>query len=348
LLGLAVCAFEFAKHVIAGEPLPDASMVAYKASKQPKQPAQPKPSAVTLTGVIEAVKSDGLKIKAGKTSISKNQQEWLVFAQSDSTAFTIRGTATPDYMRKGQTVEFSGQFVTNEKDVNKVNEGKVADTVKEETVADTGKEGKVADKVKEEKIADKVKELTIFSRKVAAVNKGGAKDRVTNPGRNSRSGTSKAKTDSQTTVTKPDDSKAKTGDDAAPATKVAIIGGKARIVGRIESCDGKSLTVTAGQRTIHADLADIPTITVELSNPIFVPDGKDGSNNKVEGTGASGKLVTMMASDLIKAKIVVHGMGLESDSDRRCAAKSIDVTLATPLTGKKPASPEAKNVADQK
>jgi hypothetical protein len=113
----------------------------------------------------------------------------------------------------------------------------------------------------------------------------------------------------------------------------------------IESCDEKSITVSIGQRTIHADLAEIPTINVVLSDPIFAPDAKDASNFKVEGKGPSGKVVTMTGSDLAKAKIVVHGTGKELKSDRQCLARTIDVTLAMPLTGKKPASSAEKKVA---
>jgi hypothetical protein len=149
-------------------------------------------------------------------------------------------------------------------------------------------------------------------------------------------------------LTLSEDSTAKTGDSATPAAKPAASGSKTKIVGRIESCDEKSIVVSIGQRTIHANLAEIPTINVVLSDPTFVSDGKDGSNNKVEGKGASGKLVTMMASDLLKAKIAVRGVGLEVNSNRRCAARSIDVTLATPLSGKKPASSAEKKVADGK
>src|SRR5271157_2339124 len=176
LLGLSISAFEVAESAIASEPLPDASVVAYKGSKAPKQPAQPKPSPVTLTGVIETVKANGLTIKAGKTGASKNQQEWLVFAQSDSTTFTIRGTATPDYLRKGQTVEFNGQLDADEKNADKATDAKSADKATDATDADKAKEAKAANKVTEEKVSEKVKELKIFSRKVAAVSKGGAKD----------------------------------------------------------------------------------------------------------------------------------------------------------------------------
>jgi hypothetical protein len=354
------------QRAIAGEPLPDASVLA---AKQPKQAPQPKPkiSDVTLTGVIESAEpsSSCLKIKAGKASAPKNQEEWLVFARSDSTTTcTIHATATPDYLRKGQTVEFSGQIVadrndaakvadpkdantaTGAKDADKVNDAKDADARDGDTVADKkAADKKVAGKVKEEKVAGKVKELTIFSRTVGAVSKGPVKDHAANA---VASGGAKAGANSDTPLTLPDDSTVKTGDSATPAAKTAPADPKTRIVGMIESCDEKSITVTIGQRTIHADLAEIPTINVVLSNPIFAADGKDSSNYKVEGKGASGKVVTMMTNDLAKAKIVVRGTARELDSDRRCAARSIDVTLATPLTGKKPASSPEKKVAGGK
>ncbi len=110
----------------------------------------------------------------------------------------------------------------------------------------------------------------------------------------------------------------------------------------------KSLTVTCGQRTIHVDLADIPTINVEifLSDVKLVPDTKDKSKSRIEGNGVSGHLVPIITGDLDGAKIVVHGTGSESKQGNQCAAKSIEVTLAKPLTGnKKPASSEAKKTA---
>ncbi len=128
-----------AERVAASEPLPDASVLAYRSTpRQPKPPTPPKISEVTLTGVVNDVAPKGLTIKAGKTSASKDQKQWLVFAQSDSTEFTIRGTATLDYLRKGQTIEFGAQIAADEK---------------------------VAKKADEEKVADKLDMLTIVSRK---------------------------------------------------------------------------------------------------------------------------------------------------------------------------------------
>ena len=375
LLGLSLSAFGVALRAIAGESLPDASVLAAKPPKQPPQP-KPKKSDVTLTGVIESAEpsSSCLKIKAAKASAPKNQEEWLVFARSDSTTTcTIHATATPDYLRKGQTVEFSGEVMVDQndaakaagpkdagnatdirdsntatvaKDADKVNDAKNADADDGDKVADKKvADKKVAGTVKEEKVVGKVKELTIFSRTVGAVSKAVVKDHAAAA---AAVGGAKAGANSDTSLTLPDDSTAKTGDSATPAAKTAPADPKTRIVGMIESCDEKSITVTIGQRTIHADLAEIPTINVVLSNPIFAADAKDASKYKVEGKGASGKAVTMMAGDLAKAKIVVHGTAVELNSDRRCAARSIDVTLATPLTGKKPASSPEKKVAGGK
>jgi fructose-specific phosphotransferase system component IIB len=124
--------------------------------------------------------------------------------------------------------------------------------------------------------------------------------------------------------------------------KHEAVAGKTKIVGRIERCDGKSLTVTRGQQTIHVDLADIPTINVELSDLKLVQDSKDSSKNRVEGKGASGHAVSILVSDLVGAKIVVQGTAAETKSKRQCMAKSIEVTLAKPLTSKKSTSSEAK------
>jgi hypothetical protein len=345
-LGLYVHPYPIAERVVAGEPLPDDTFVAYKESKPAKQPPQPKPSPIYLSGAIQSVQADGLKIKGGKTSDAKNQQEWLVYAQSESTSFTIRGTATPDYLRKGQTVEFSGQLATNEQ----------ADSKGDKNVAEErGAVKAIEPKVTEEKIVDKVAALTVFSRKVGAVKKSSTTDHVSKtPRRGSRSESSKAAKDSQTTSAAPTESTAKAETTAKAVetptfvTKATGPGAKSKIVGRIESSDGKSFTVTAGHQKIHAELADAPTINVELSDPTFVSDSKGGSNNMVEGTGPSGKLVSMLASELVNAKIVVRGMGLETSSDKRCAAKSIVITLATPLTGAKPTTTETKKLADQK
>ncbi len=404
LLGLSVNALQCARGAVASEPLPDASVLAARTVKPPKQPQQPKPKItgdLVLTGVIEAVQSDGLKIKAGKTATAKNQEDWMVFARSSSTSFTIHGTATPDYLRKGQTVEFSGQIIGNPSGVSSVagqqsdavkatdskdadsaadskdadsaadvktdgkNDGKAdgkdattktgpkdADKAADATVKDgekdanttddnTVKGGKVGMKAKEEKVAGKIKVLTIFSRTVGMVNKEVAKNHATNPS----TGVAKTGAASDATLTVSDDATDKTGEGPTSPAKSVATGPKTKIVGRVESCDEKSITVSVGQRTIHADLAEIPTINVVLADPEFVADGKDGSNNKVEGKGASGKLVTLLASDLVKSKIIVHGTGAELNSDKRCAARSIDITLALPLSGKKPASSADKKVA---
>ena len=95
----------------------------------------------------------------------------------------------------------------------------------------------------------------------------------------------------------------------------------------------------------------IPTINVELADPKLVQDPKDKSKYKIEGTGVTGRLVTMTGSDLVGSKIAVHGRGVESKSnnDKECLAKSIEVTLMAPLTGSKPASAAAKqSAADDK
>ncbi len=144
-----------------------------------------------------------------------------------------------------------------------------------------------------------------------------------------------------------DDPKAKAGDgDAKPK---AVAGGpKTKILGKIAACDEKSLTVTSGQRTIHIDLADIPTINVELSDPKLVQDSKDKTKYKIEGKSASGHLVPMASSDLVGSKIVVHGTGAETKTERKCLARSIEVTLMAPLTGTKPSSAVKKTAADEK
>ncbi len=315
-----------AERVAASEPLPDASVLAYRSTpRQPKPPTPPKISEVTLTGVVNDVAPKGLTIKAGKTSASKDQTQWLVFAQSDSTEFTIRGTATLDYLRKGQTIEFGAQIAADEK---------------------------VAKKADEEKVADKLDMLTIVSRKggLAHLKNGDAKDHAVDPGAGRIEFRKKA--DSDPILATPDQSDPKAGNGGKAAAKPeAVAGGpKENIAGMIASWDKekKSLTVTCGQRTIHVDLADIPTINVEifLSDVKLVPDTKDKSKSRIEGNGVSGHLVPIITGDLDGAKIVVHGTGSESKQGNQCAAKSIEVTLAKPLTGnKKPASSEAKKTA---
>ena len=58
----------------------------------------------------------------------------------------------------------------------------------------------------------------------------------------------------------------------------------------------------------------------------------------------------MMASDLVGAKIVVHGTAAESKQGNQCMAKSIEVTLAKPLTGSKKSTScrSAKKTAAEK
>ena len=114
-----------------------------------------------------------------------------------------------------------------------------------------------------------------------------------------------------------------------------------KIVGKIADCKEKSLTVTFGVRTIHVDLADLPTINVELADPQLVTAG---SKSKIQGTGV-GRMITMTADDVIGSKIVVHGTGAETKTDRQCAAKSITVTLAKPLTGDKSTAAKTKRTA---
>lgn len=320
LLGLAFWTFGAGELSIAGEPLPDASVLAYRGRRSHKPPAQPKISEVTLTGTITDVQSGGLTIKASKTSTSKNQKQWRVSAQSDTTSFTIHGTATPDYLRKGHVIEFSAQIVSSDK---------------------------TADKPKEEKTADRVKELTIIARKGrAASKKGGTKEKghAVDPGiAGNRVEMPKPATDLDLSSEESANSSNPTsGNAAAPAAKVASIASTTKITGRIAAISGSDLTVTCGERTIHVELSSIPTINVEISGPKVVSDSKDESRVRIEGPGASGHLVTIEGSDMVGAKIVASGTAAETKSRRQCAAKSIEVTLTKPLTGKKPISPEAK------
>ncbi len=323
VLGFSLSAFEFAECAVAGEPLPDASLVAYKGgNRQQKPPQQPTISDVTLTGVIDGLQSNGLTIKASKDNKTKDQKPWFVTSASD-TEFTIRGTATVDYLRKGQLVEFSGQIVDSEK---------------------------VAGKPQEEKVADAVSDLTVLSRKrgSALAKKGGTKDHAADSGGIGDRIEAKKDTDSETSLTVPDDdSKAKAGDGAAAKPKAAADGPTKKILGKILTCDEKSLTVTSGQRTIHVALADLPTINVELSAPKLTADSKDKTKYKVEGSGPSGHFVTMTSSDLVGSKIVVHGKGAETKTDRKCLAKTIDVTLAAPLSGTKSTAAAKKAVAEK-
>ena len=91
----------------------------------------------------------------------------------------------------------------------------------------------------------------------------------------------------------------------------------------------------------------MPTIKVELSDPKFVADRKDSSKNKIEGKGASGRLVSIPASDLVGAKIVVSGTGSESKSGNTCLARSIEITLKSPLTGDTPSASLKKSPTEK-
>ena len=107
--------------------------------------------------------------------------------------------------------------------------------------------------------------------------------------------------------------------------------------------------MTRGQQTIRVELADLATINVELTNPKLIPNTKDASKSRIEGKGPNGKTVSMTVADMVGAKIVAQGRGSESQQGNFCVAKSIVVTLATPLTGKKKsASPEAKKTLADK
>ena len=137
-----------------------------------------------------------------------------------------------------------------------------------------------------------------------------------------------------------DDPKVDGGDNPKAVSR----GPKTKIVGRIATRNEKSLTVTCGERTIHVDLADMPTIHVEIVNPNMI---QDGLKVKIQDATASGRLVTLTSDDLVGSKIVVRGAGAESKLGNRCMAKSIEITLAMPLTGKKPASAGAKKPRTQ-
>ena len=234
LLGLALSSLDAAQSGITGEPLPDASLVAY--SNRPKMPPKLKISDVTLTGVIVDAQPSGLTIKGGKSSRARDQKQWLVLSQAGSTSVTIHGMATLDYLRHGQIIEFSGQIVDNTK------------------------------------VADKVKELTIVANKKGLAslhNSSAAKDHPVDPAIASRTGASKRDAESESIVALADEPKA--GDDDKP--EAAAAGPKTKIAGRIAAHDEKTLTVTVGERTIHVELADMPTIHVELSDPKMVKIG---------------------------------------------------------------------------
>ena len=195
-----------------------------------------------------------------------------------------------------------------------------------------------------------MKELTIFSRKGGSspIKKGSAKGHPVDPGIGRIEVAKEADVDAS--LTTPGDSPSKAGNGGKPVAnhEAAPGGAKEKIIGRIEKCTDKSLTVTRGQQTIHVDLVEIPTINVELSDPKVVPNAKDHSKSRIEGKGTSGHTVTMMASDLVGAKIVVHGTAAESKQGSECAAKSIEVTLMAPLTGIKSAASDAKKTAVEK
>ena len=213
LLGLSVSTCEVGERVIAGEPLPDVSMLAYWAgfgggggggrgaggesgggnrqrpNQNPQMQQQPKISEVTLTGIVNDVQSSGLTINAtctSATSKSKEQKIWLVTGKPGAD-FTIRGTATLSYLRKGQTIEFKGQIIS------------------EESVADAKGGKKKAAKV--EKIADAVDQLTIVSRMGGAslLKKDGTKANAADAGGGGRIEAPKEDTDSTTTLSVPDD-----------------------------------------------------------------------------------------------------------------------------------------------
>jgi len=294
-LGLVFSAFEAAQRAIGSEPLPDVSMMAYRS--HPKSSPQPKVSDVTLTGVIAAVQFNGLTITASKTNKARNQKQWfVVLSPSGSTEVTIHGMATPDYLRHGQIVEFTGQLIKNEI------------------------------------VADKVNELTIvaYKRGESPFKRGSAKEHTADSGVGGRVAAPKSEADSRVLALADDP---KTGDAGQPAA--ATGGTKTKIVGRIATRDENRLTVTSGERTIHADLADMPTIHVEIFNPKVV---QNGSKIEIQGAGASGHLVSLTPSDLSGAKIIVRGTGAESKSGNECVARSVEITLAVPLTGKKPAA----------
>lgn len=363
LFGLTVSALVTAGHAVAGEPLPDASVLAYRGGPKPPKPQpQPKISEVTLTGRITEVQPTGMWIKAGTSAKSKDQKQWYVQAQSGA-EFTIHGTAEPEYLKTGQTIEFSGQVIPDEKTDTK-SEEKTADKAKEEKAADKADEKpvdkadeKAADKAKEEKssdkadekatdkaaekgakkpsgekVADKVDTLTIVSRKGGSAHKADAKDHAVDPATARIAAAKDA--DSDAILTAPTDSDSKAGKGGKPAAKHS--GPKESISGRIATHDDKGFVVTIGNRTIRADLADIPKINVELSftDPKVIVDTKDKSKSRIEGKSANGKSTPILFSDLEGSTIVVHGTGAELKQAAQCAAKSIEVTLAKPLSGK--------------
>jgi hypothetical protein len=278
ILGLTLADCLLGTAVRADESLPDASVVAFanhksgKRSSGPKQ-TPPKVSEVTLTGVVDAVQANGLAIKAGKSTKGKDQKTWLVMP-GQNVEVTIDGTATVDYLKKGQIVQFEGQVLNNEEVAGKLNELTVLD--KKSSAALTAK---VAAR-------DHVKEVA-----------GGGGGRIAAP---------KEDADSDALIG-PDDSKKKGDAKASAKSDAAASGLKTKIVGKIESRTDKGFTVASGSRTLKVELSDSPTINVQLSDPKMVQVG---------------------------ARIVVHGTAAESKQGNQCMAKTIVVTLATPLSGK--------------
>jgi hypothetical protein len=316
-LGLALSLLGLCGPAYAGDPLPDASVLAFARPKKAPAPP-PVPTDLTLNGTINVATGSGLKIKAGKTTKAKDQKQWLIGSNPETTEIKIHATATLDYVKKGQMVEFSGNLVNNEK------------------------------------LSDKLKEFTIVARKGgkaaknAVAKNDAAKDR---PAAAAGGANAKADADEEPSLTVPEETKAgetkPAADGAAAGAKPEVAGPKTKVFGRVASVDSKSLTVTVGEKKIHADLVEIPTVNVEISSPQVIFDPNDKTKIKaIEGPGASGHLVSLTADDLSGAKIIVHGMGAESKKlGNQCLAKDMDITLARPLTGKKPTEPPKKAVA---
>lgn len=273
----------FAGALCAAEPLPDASQVAYRGGSKP--PAQPKVGDVTLTGTIQSMQTSGLTIKAGKTvkgKTAKSQKQWTVVG-NENTEVTIEGTATLDYLHKGQLVEFTGQVVNDDH------------------------------------VEGKLKELTIVDKKTqstSSTTKTGTKtrDHAADPGvGGGRIETPKSDDDADTlsVAEAPKTSTASSGKTPAKTTVVVAAGPKTTIVGKVVSREGNKLTITHGRHVVKIDLAELPAINVRLSDRMLAQTG---------------------------AKVVVHGTGAESKTTNQVIAKTIVVTLAEPLTGKKTSS----------
>ena len=201
------------------------------------------------------------------------------------------------------------------------------------------------DKLNEAELGDKVDEITVLSHRRKPPHKqSGSREVIPGPGVGDRIATRKPAADVESALVVPDDDKSIGGKATGKTDKA---GSNTRITARLVAHDDRSLTVTAGERTIHVELSALPTIKVELSEPVFVPDRKDHAKNKVEGKGTSGKLVSILVSELKGAKIVVYGTGAESKTGNRCLAKSIEITLSAPLTGSKPASVASKTAGEK-